>query len=783
MKKTNYLIFCFVLISFLGKAQKPLLQWVKNFGGAGSNMSGTFISMDASNNMYTTGYFTGTVDFDPGIGVYNLTSAGLNDFFVVKLNNTGSFVWAKRFGGIGNDYCYTVAVDGSGNIYTTGNYEGTVDFDPGAGVTNLTASGAADIYISKLDQNGNFMWAKSIGGTGTEYSNSLDIDPSGNIYATGNYPGTIDFDPNAGVSNLTSSGGDDIFILKLDANGNFIWAKSMGGTGFEYSDTIELDGSGNIYTTGNYEGTVDFDPNAGVANLTSLGTGDMYVSKLDAAGNFVWAKSIGGTIYEAPNGLTVDGTGMVYITGNYNGSVDFDPGAGTFSLTAVAGDDIFVSKLDNAGNFLWAKSMGGMGNEYGFGITTDAFNNVYFSGFHDGTVDFDPGAATFTISTHGGNDAYISKLDPSGLFQWAKNIGGSGNDNIIGIVVDAGGTVYSTGRFAGTVDFDPNAGTKNLTSLGSGDVFVHRMLQCNLKTMAGTVSGSSGGNVILYQYIPTLSKWDSVAFTPYSSSYSFGLIDSSSYVIKAVPTATNEQVTYFGNAISWQNATIVNHGCIANTTNTIAIATFTNIGTGTGSMSGKIVEVDGFEKKTTVPGNPIGGIIVKGGRNPGGQMFSQTTTDPLTGTYTLTGIPNGTNYFILVDIPGLDTNLTYHRDLLPGNNQLTGLDFTVDSMHVNPSPNWVGLHDLNVQDYQLRVFPNPTSDHININYDLKEISSVSIELVDITGRFVSTLLPRSTQHVESYQRTFQLTDLNSGMYFIKLKINDNESVIKLCLTN
>lgn len=781
--KKNYFIFCFILISLLGKAQKPLLQWVKNMGGSGSNTSGTFISMDASNNVYTTGNFTGTADFDPGIGVYNLTSAGLSDFFIVKLDATGNFVWAKSFGGTGNDYCYTIAIDGSGNVFATGNYEGTVDFDPGAGITNLTSAGAADIYISKLDANGNFIWAKSIGGTGTEYSNSLDVDPSGNVFATGNYPGTVDFDPNAGVVNLTSSGADDIFVLKLDANGNFVWAKSMGGTGNEYSDTIELDGSGNIYTTGNYEGTADFDPNAGLSNLTSIGTGDMFVSKLDVSGNFVWAKSIGGSIYEAPNGLALDASGMVYITGSYNGSVDFDPGVGSYSLTAITGDDIFVSKLDNSGNFVWAKSMGGTGNEYGFGITTDASNNVYYSGFYSGAVDFDPGAVTYSLNSNGGNDAYISKLDPSGNFIWTKSIGGTGNDNIIGIVLDAFGTIYTTGRFAGVVDFDPNAGTKNLTSLGSSDVFVHRMMQCNLKTISGSVSGSTAGNIVLYQYIPTLSKWDSVAFTPYASSYSFGIIDSSSYVLKAVPTATNEQVTYFGNAISWQSATVVNHGCMNNSTNPIAIASFTSFGAGTGSMSGKIVQSDGFGHKPTVPGNPIGGIIVKGGRNPGGQMFSQTTTDPATGTYTLLGIPNGTNYFILVDIPGLDTNLTYHRDLTPGNNQLTGLDFTVDSIFVNPTPNWVGIHDLNVKEYQLVVFPNPTSDHININYVLKENSTVSIELVDIAGKSVKTLLPLTTQHVDHYKKTFQLTDLNSGMYFMKLKINGNESVIKLCLTN
>ncbi|MCD6017197.1 MAG: hypothetical protein K0S53_318 [Bacteroidetes bacterium] len=784
MKKTTYFIFCFILISLSGKAQKPLLQWVKNMGGSGVNSSAPFIAVDnANNNVYSTGYFTGTVDFDPGNGLTNLTSAGGQDAYIVKLDATGNFVWAKSFGGSGSDASYCVAIDATGNIYLTGNYTGTVDFDPGTGTMNLSSSGAADIFISKLDASGNLIWAKSIGGTNSEYSNSIAVDASGNIIATGNYAGTADFDPNAGVVNLTSAGADDVFVVKLDGTGNLIWAKSMGGIGSEWGDSVFLDALNNVYTAGNYAGTADFDPGAGTANLTSAGMDDIFVSKLDASGNYVWSKSMGGTLTDFANGLAVDASGIVYTIGNYEGTADFDPNAGTFNLTTVGAGDIFISKLDASGNFIWAKGMGSALSDYGGSVVIDATNNVYSTGFFAATTDFDPGAGTNTIISAGGNDVFISKLDASGNFVWAKSIGGSGTDNAGSIFVDNVGGVYTAGKFSGTVDFDPNTGIKNVTSIGTGDAFIHRMIQCNLKSISGTVSGSAGGNVILYQYIPALSKWDSVAFTPYSSSYSFGVTDSSSYVLKAVPTATNEQVTYFGNAISWQSATVVNHGCMANSTNTIAIVSFTNIGTGTGSMSGKILEEDGFGKKPSTPGNPIGGIIVKGGRNPSGQMFTQTKTDPINGTYTLTGIPNGTNYFILVDIPGLDTNLTYHVDLVAGNNQLTGLDFTVDSIYVNPIPNLVGLHDLNVREHQLLVFPNPTSHDINVNYVLNENSTVSIELFDIAGRLVKTLLPLTRQTIDTYKKRFELADLNSGIYFIKLKINDNESIIKLCLTN
>jgi Beta-propeller repeat len=139
----------------------------------------------------------------------------------------------------------------------------------------------------------NFSWAKSIGGTGGDTGNSIAVDALGNVYTTGIFINTVDFDPGAGVFNLTSVGGSNIFVSKLDASGNFVWAKST-GSGNGISNSIAVDASGSVYTTGSFNGTVDFDPGVGVFNLTSAGSdADIFVSKLDASGNFVWAKSVG----------------------------------------------------------------------------------------------------------------------------------------------------------------------------------------------------------------------------------------------------------------------------------------------------------------------------------------------------------------------------------------------------------------------------------------------------------------------------------------------------------
>ena len=142
-----------------------------------------------------------------------------------------NFVWAKQMGGGNFDVGSGVALDGSGNVYTTGFFRGTADFDPGAGVFDLTSTSAGfeDIFVSKLDSNGNFVWAKKMGGTGGDGAHSVAVDGSGNVYTTGFFSGTADFDPGPGTFNLTSAGFNAIFVSKLDSNGNFVWAKQMGG--------------------------------------------------------------------------------------------------------------------------------------------------------------------------------------------------------------------------------------------------------------------------------------------------------------------------------------------------------------------------------------------------------------------------------------------------------------------------------------------------------------------------------------------------------------------------
>jgi hypothetical protein len=302
-------------------------------------------------NVYVTGFFSATADFDPGPGTFNLTSDGGQDIFVCKLNSDGNFVWAKDLGGNGQDNGNSIAVDSAGNVLTTGFFTGTADFDPGPGTFNLTSSGSFDTFVSKLDSSGNFVWARDLGGNGQpgsglgSFGDGIALDKAGNVYTTGFFTLTADFDPGPGTFNLTSAGDQDIFVSKLDSGGNFVWAKGFGGTGRDDGLGITLDGAGNVYTTGSFQNTADFDPGPGTFDLTSAGSDDVFVSKLDNSGNFVWAKDLGGSDADSGSGIATFGPGNVYTTGEFQGTADFDPGPGTFNLTSAGMQDVFLSKL------------------------------------------------------------------------------------------------------------------------------------------------------------------------------------------------------------------------------------------------------------------------------------------------------------------------------------------------------------------------------------------------------------------------------------------------------
>ena len=481
----KHLIFFFALIStsFL-VGQNVSSKWVRQVGGSEYDI-GNAITVDAADNLYITGHFQGLVDFDPSASTFTLNAIG-QDVFILKLDSSGSFIWAKQIGGYNGDADgLAIKTDRSGNVYTTGVFAGSADFDPGIGAYDLTSANDFsssfiwyDVFVSKLDSSGNFIWAKQFGGYSHDYGRSIAIDNLNNVYVGGEFEDqNVDFDPGTNTFYLSAEM-IDAFISKLDSNGNFIWAKRFGGNQPETVYGLSLDKYANVYSTGLFQDTCDFDPSSATFNLPPASSIDAFITKLDSSGNFIWAKRVGGAgqwKYNSGKAIATDSSGNIHVAGYFSGSGDFDPGNGIYNLSAKGNWDTFILKLDSTGSFIWAKQIGGFYDETAESLVLDDSGNLYITGFFQDTCDFDPSPVINKLVSKGAWDIFVCKLNSSGDLQWAKNMGGTQIDEGTSIAIDSQENVYTTGRFIGTADFDPNPGVFNLTMVGGNDIFIHRL--------------------------------------------------------------------------------------------------------------------------------------------------------------------------------------------------------------------------------------------------------------------------------------------------------------------
>ncbi|WP_114783185.1 SBBP repeat-containing protein [Botryobacter ruber] len=429
-------------------------QWAQKSSGYWSSDYGKSIAVDSDGNSYITGYFYGSATF----GNTTLTSQDGYDIFIAKYDAAGNVLWAQRAGGLDVDDGLSIATDKAGNTYITGQFQGTASF----GSTTLTSDGNTDIFIAKYDASGNVVWAKQAGGTGSDIANSIAVDGSGNTYITGRYSGTAVF---GGITH-TSNGNYDIFIVKYNTAGDFQWAQSAGGTGFENSYGVDVDGSGNAYLTGNFTGTAPFGNT--VLSSTSGGT-DIFIAKYDASGNGMWAQKVEGSHIDQGYDISVDNLGNFYITGFFNQSVTF----GSTSLTGNSYNTFFIAKYDTAGNVQWAKKAEGTGSSIGYGITVDESGNAYVTGEFFDTAIF----GNITLISAGNRDIFIAQYDAAGYVLWAQRIGGLEHEIAGGIAVDRYENAFLTGSFTETAAF----GNVTLSSLGT-EVFVMKISNAGTPT-------------------------------------------------------------------------------------------------------------------------------------------------------------------------------------------------------------------------------------------------------------------------------------------------------------
>ncbi len=513
--KTNsillFFIFGFIFKTTLLPAQDLALEWTRHISGAGQEL-GTSLAIDNDDNVFLVGSFRDTIEINTVNGLERLISEGKEDMFIIKASPSGDIIWCKHIGGkasLGGESMnvdpynvafFSIATDASGNVYITGEFKDTVDFDPGTGkeirhtvyyeldtqnpeMGGLIQDNYENTFLLKLNNDGDFQWVKTFSGKpNSAYAISIDNNDQ-SIFIAGRFQDTIDVNEGKGTDLLISNHIFDIlqrppydaFIAKFDFDGKFIWAKQIGGN--QRSNEaygIHADEKGLIYITGQFSDMADF--NSGNAKLRvlnpSLSLGPhIFVAKYDIKGNYIWSKAMGSmTLNRSTRGadITTDPSGNILLTGFYQGTGIFDPNNvnnTNAQITGVrgmnAGLSCFVAKLDANGSFIWAKGLNGNYVDQGLAIATDDEGSVYTTGYFGGTGDFNPNhnpPHNLEAPRQNVINTFISKLDSNGDYKWARSIYGGysrGQD----ILVSPGRNVYVTGFFNDSADFNHQQGT------------------------------------------------------------------------------------------------------------------------------------------------------------------------------------------------------------------------------------------------------------------------------------------------------------------------------------
>ena len=487
MIKKYFLISFLFIFNFLINAQDVSLKWAT---ATNSTLQSYIITtkLDSSGDLISLGRYIGTLNFSPQTGDSTYTSDGFSEnYFIQKTNSNGDVVWIKVIpSGFNNGIVSALELDQSGHIYILGSFKDSLDFDLGNGEHfSHTPPGVTHRFLAKYTNNCDFEWVKQMQGSANSYiENSMCINNTGDIYIVGNFGNNMDFDPGIDTFMLNGGSVDDVYIQKLNAQGEFVWAKQITlNTGINpITFQLNLDSSGDLFISGVFEGTIDFDPNASIYNLTAEGSKDLYILKLNAQGEFIWAKQLGnsGSVIESST-LTLDHNDNLLLFGVFKGTIDFDPGLNVHNQTSNFIIASFILQLDHSGNFNWVKCIQLQGNGFPIEgeITTDQYNNIYTTFEFLYMLSIEDGSDTLIYNAPGTwIDIMLLKTNTAGDVIWGVTFGGSGSDNSFDVLVDSNDMIYTSGGFHQDVDFDPNNTVLELSATGSSDAFIQKLNQC-----------------------------------------------------------------------------------------------------------------------------------------------------------------------------------------------------------------------------------------------------------------------------------------------------------------
>jgi len=449
-------------------------EWAKSAGGA-VNENATAVVTDASGNVYVTGTFSSaSVQF--GSFTLTNTNVGFTDIFLVKYAPGGNVLWASSAGGSDNDYATSLSLDARGNIYVTGYfYSQTIAFGSTT-LSNDTNNATCDIYVAKFNSSGSPAWANSAGGTQNDQAASVKADAAGNVVLTGNFASKYLIFGTDTVKNPVATAAD-VFVIKYDSTGGFVWATNSGGIGDNYGLAITTDAADNIFVSGGFNSTnITFDDS--ILVNTVAGTDDIFLAKYNAAGTIQWVRGATGSNDDVANALATDASGNVYMTGQFESStLVFN----TFTLNNTGGGyDAFTVKYNASGTPIWAGSIGTgtpgniITSNYGYSLALDDTNVIIAGNFGNSSVTF--GSSTLTDDGASGQyNLFIAKYNSSGAALWA-NTTGTGGSFANGVATDASGDIYLTGNFSDSSFLFGNNLLLNASNTGTTDMFLAKYI-------------------------------------------------------------------------------------------------------------------------------------------------------------------------------------------------------------------------------------------------------------------------------------------------------------------
>jgi hypothetical protein len=422
------------------------------------------VAVDDSGDSFVTGAFEGKAAAFDGI---HLASAGRTDVFVARLDREGHVAWALAIGGPGADEGRGIAIAPSGDLYVTGSFSGTVDFDPGPGRAELIAAGGTDAFLLRLTPQGALVWARRLGGKlGAPSSVQSSVKSSAwglrvaagadAVWITGGFTGSLD------GPGLDSAGGSDAFVAKYDFDGNLQWARRIGGPKDDEGRGVAAGRNGEVWVAGNFVETPSLGPEGGGLDMRSAGKTDVFLLRLDATGRLLGSGHIGGEGEDGCEGLAAIDQGGVAIIGEFTKTADVDPGPGTLSFASNGASDAFLVTVDGTGRLLWAHQYGETGADLGLGVAADRYGALYSIGFLE--------------RRHGESLAWVDEHSETGMRTWSLGLQASGGLQAQAIAVSPYGTPTVVGSFKGEIRELREAGAGRVKGFGKTDIFVWRLL-------------------------------------------------------------------------------------------------------------------------------------------------------------------------------------------------------------------------------------------------------------------------------------------------------------------